>query len=727
MKFKQVKINGKLHQVGQRIGKGGEGEVYTLEDNSNLALKIYTIKDKSTREQKISAMVNLGLSNKSQLVSFPESVAYSSDGVFLGFVMRIVSGHKPLHELYSPGSRKLHFPQADYRFLVRVATNIARAVASVHKAGCVIGDINHSGILISPKAVAALIDADSFQITTNTSQFLCQVGVPEYTPPELQGKNLSTIVRTANHDAFGLAVVIFQILFMGRHPFAGTVRSGESPPLHENIKNYKYVYTEKSNVGLDQPPGTPAISDFSALIAESFEFAFSSNTSQIRPSAENWVKNLESLEASLVKCDDSPLHYIPRDVSECPWCDMEKQLSTILFLPHFPGGNNIEFSDPGAANFNLDLIWQRIEAVSFSPKREPRLKSISVSASKEAIEAKSYSPPLNNPWIAIGAIVGFIYFPAAFIIWIWIIYWGFSKSDKNEQYNNNKKFLKIYEDAERRWTIELNNWNNRIGAQSFVELKKELLEVRDAYKKLVSDEPLLIQKYKEQRKEKQLLAFLDRFYISVANIVGIGPAKEAILLSYGIETAADVSYGKLIQVPGFGETNSWPLVRWRESVTKKFVYQPIENEFDRQEIIKIRSSVHTKLAALRPKLSAGPVNLAVIAQKVQSALLIEDPMLNLVHKVKAQAKVDLELLNIPVPTIIPPLSPQARSQSTHVHTPYRPQPTSTPPNYPSSSAAKNCPRCGSAMVKRLARRGRNAGGYFWGCSRYPSCKGTRNI
>lgn len=727
MKLNQVKINGKLYQVGQRIGKGGEGEVYTLQDNNNLALKVYTIKDKSTREQKISAMVSLGLSNKSQLVSFPESIAYSSDGLFLGFVMRIVSGHKPVHELYSPGSRKVHFPQADYRFLVRVAANIARAVASVHKTGCVIGDINHSGMLISPKAVAALIDADSFQITTNTSQFLCQVGVPEYTPPELQGKNLSNVLRTANHDAFGLAVVIFQILFMGRHPFVGTVRSGEIPPLHENIKNHKYVYTEKRNVGMDQPPGTPAISDFSSVIAESFELAFSNNTSQLRPSAEFWVKSLEGLEATLVKCDDSSLHYIPRDVSECPWCDMEKQLSTILFLPHVAGGHNIKFTDPGAANFNLDLIWQRIESVNFSPKREPRLKSISIAASKAAEEAKSYSPPLKNPWIAIGAIGGLIYFPAAFILWLWVIYWGFSKSDNNQQYANTKKFLKIYEDAERRWTSELHNWNNRIGTQSFIDLKKELTDAKDAYKKLISDEPLLIQKYRDQRREKQLVAFLDTFQISTANIVGVGPAKEATLSSYGIDTPADISYGKLIQVPGFGETNSWPLVRWRESVTKRFVYQPNENEFDRQEIIKIRTSVHSKLSALRPKLSAGPANLSVLAQKVQLALTIEDPMLNLVHSEKAQARADLEFLNIPIPTIIPPLSPQARSPSTPVSPHYRPQPARTTPSHPSHSGVQNCPKCGSAMVKRLARRGRNAGGYFWGCFRYPSCKGTRNI
>jgi len=34
-----------------------------------------------------------------------------------------------------------------------------------------------------------------------------------------------------------------------------------------------------------------------------------------------------------------------------------------------------------------------------------------------------------------------------------------------------------------------------------------------------------------------------------------------------------------------------------------------------------------------------------------------------------------------------------------------------------------CPRCGSPMVKRECQKGANAGQTFWGCSRYPKCKG----
>lgn len=47
------------------------------------------------------------------------------------------------------------------------------------------------------------------------------------------------------------------------------------------------------------------------------------------------------------------------------------------------------------------------------------------------------------------------------------------------------------------------------------------------------------------------------------------------------------------------------------------------------------------------------------------------------------------------------------------------------PNGPSSSTtATGCPRCGSPMVRREAKRGANAGRAFYGCSRYPACRGS---
>lgn len=44
-----------------------------------------------------------------------------------------------------------------------------------------------------------------------------------------------------------------------------------------------------------------------------------------------------------------------------------------------------------------------------------------------------------------------------------------------------------------------------------------------------------------------------------------------------------------------------------------------------------------------------------------------------------------------------------------------------------ASGAVACPKCGSEMKQRIAKQGANAGQPFWGCVRFPACRGTRNI
>ena len=33
-----------------------------------------------------------------------------------------------------------------------------------------------------------------------------------------------------------------------------------------------------------------------------------------------------------------------------------------------------------------------------------------------------------------------------------------------------------------------------------------------------------------------------------------------------------------------------------------------------------------------------------------------------------------------------------------------------------------CPQCGEELIKRFVSSDENAGRYYWGCSKYPSCQ-----
>jgi hypothetical protein len=55
------------------------------------------------------------------------------------------------------------------------------------------------------------------------------------------------------------------------------------------------------------------------------------------------------------------------------------------------------------------------------------------------------------------------------------------------------------------------------------------------------------------------------------------------------------------------------------------------------------------------------------------------------------------------------------------------QPSPAPATATPSETANSvrCPKCHSGMVLRIAKKGRSAGQRFWGCARYPQCKGIR--
>jgi DNA-binding helix-hairpin-helix protein with protein kinase domain len=317
--------NGKIIRLGAVLGKGGEGTVHSVENDRSLAAKIYFPAKASDRGEKITKMVQAKLCSSFVDVAFPIDTLCDQHGKFSGFTMPRIGGRKPAHHLYTPTSRKLEFPKATYPMLVRTAANVARAFVNVHASGCIVGDVNHSGVLVSKDATVTLIDCDSFQFSYCGRFYYCGVGVPEFTPPELQGKSLTRIHRTANHDNFGLAVLIFYILMMGRHPFAGRYLGPTNPPLEIAIAEFRFAYSaRRKETRMDPPPNVATLADLPLALRDAFEHAFGpSGASGQRPTATEWACILDRVEGEIVCCKSSPVHHYFRSAKSCPWCRME--------------------------------------------------------------------------------------------------------------------------------------------------------------------------------------------------------------------------------------------------------------------------------------------------------------------------------------------------------------------------------------------------------------------
>lgn len=712
MKTPDLYIQGQRLDLLKRIGKGGEGDVFLTGGDVKHAVKVYKEEKRKEREQKVKAMVREGLSTHNNLVAYPAAVVTTRSGAFTGFVMRLVDGFRPIHELYGPKSRKIHYPTADYRFLLRVAVNVARAVGEVHSSTCIIGDLNHSGILVSSEATVALIDADSFQFQSDGRTYPCLVGVPEFTPPELQGVSLQGVLRTKDHDNFGLAITIFQLLFMGRHPYGGQQATGGDLTLDKLIARDQFAYSRKRSVDVSPPGIVATLNDFPSDIADAFERAFGLDPSQ-RPSAIEWIALLKAMEGRLSRCAVDGIHYYPSAAKRCPWCRMEQATGAVLFLPLIVAN---AARAVGLGNFDVERAWLAINAVTLpDPKTVlPKLSASGVNPSAEAISAKfgGIKNKLVGTMIAVAAVVMFFVAPSAFLLWIVALM--FAAARFNGSGIDASAWRDRFIENDRMWEERLQDWRTELGISNLVRQKNDLEAAVNEYRGLASAKTQAIARLKSERVERQRKEFLDRCLIRGTAIAGIGQSKIMILASFGIESAADVTSAAVMRIPGFGPATAGKLLAWRALHERRFVYNASPLPSDVQAQTKIETDYAAKAVGLANLIAGGQVELVQAATGLKTKIAIEDGRLTAIAAQKSQLVTDFKFLGLSVP------SKSAINQ---------PAPYTKPTSLPVGSfrvGSVACPLCGASMVLRTARRGRRRGKQFWGCSRFPSCMGSRS-
>ena len=259
-------------RLGEVIGRGGEGEVRAILGHSDQVAKVYARAPDAKQGQKLRTMADSTDPGLLKIAAWPSDLLLGRQGLVQGFVMPRAKSAENVHELYSPKSRADAFPTADFRFLVHVGANIARAFATVHERGHIVGDVNHGNVLVGSDGTVMLIDCDSFQVRNGSNLFTCDVGSPLFTAPELHGRPFRGLVRTVNHDRFGLAVLLFYLLYMGRHPYAGRYSgSGEMSPERFIAENLFAYGANRRMFGMERPPGTISLEAMGPAIAAQFE------------------------------------------------------------------------------------------------------------------------------------------------------------------------------------------------------------------------------------------------------------------------------------------------------------------------------------------------------------------------------------------------------------------------------------------------------------------------
>lgn len=648
--MKEIVIGNARFSVAELIGKGGEGEVYKIQGRAGQAVKIYNTSLRSQREDKVRAMVGQALAVKTDLVAYPGEVATDVRGNFVGFSMRLVSGYRPLHELYSPKSRQRYFPKADYRLIVHAALNVARAVGRVHQTQCVIGDLNHSGVLVAPDATIALIDADSFQFSLNGKSYPCVVGVPEFTPPELHGRNLASVQRTHEHDNFGLAVAIFHLLFMGRHPYAGR-HNGPDISMGDAIAQNRFAFslTRQSATQTTPPPGALTLDMFPPAVATAFESAFGP-THATRPNALEWIQALNTLEGSLSRCSKVKQHYYPSAARGCVWCKLAASNGFDMFPDHTAVAPSIQTDTRATEQAIREILAFRFPTVGDLLAAAPT--PVGMSNALNAAKGNAAWSAFVGIMMMGGAGTGLVFLSEAWFILLGLGIWGWFVFSNREV--EPAAFLKAFKDADAQVQSELNVFIQRNGVGEVLKIRHDLDAAIGSYKGHEGALAKALTMMKSKRESRQRQAYLDGFPIRRANISGIGPAKTATLISFGIETAADVTQSSVRRVPGFGEVMTSKLVAWRRKHEARFKYDPTPNAQDvayemvlrgqfAAEKAKLESTIRNGLGALRN----AKLRLDALPAKAKSDRALTDAL-----AARAQCEQDLRELGVAVPASV---------------------------------------------------------------------------
>lgn len=390
---------GHLVHLGNPLTRaGGEGQVFEIKGQSNIVAKVYHKPVEPSKSNRLKFQVKSTNPKINSIAAWPIELLFdeSNRNVIRGITMPLKFG-KEIHRLYGPADRSTEFPRARWDFLVHVAMNCAAAFETLHENQIVMADVNEGNILVTENdGLVALIDCDSYQITNGNDRFLCDVGVPMWTPPELQGKGFRDLIRTPNHDRFGLAVLVFRLLFMGRHPFAGIPSTKDQFDIDESIKRYLFAFSPSVwKKGLKQPPHSLSLSALPGSTQQLFERSFGdcSSLEHSRPTGREWVAELKRLLDNVKSSCLDPSHIHWNGMVKCPWCHLTTSGGPNFFISFAVHVKSTHRQS------DFKLIWLRIEKVISSPVLNQilSLPTIGKATAKLMPCSKPIPPKLKSP------------------------------------------------------------------------------------------------------------------------------------------------------------------------------------------------------------------------------------------------------------------------------------------------------------------------------------------
>ncbi|RYY42065.1 MAG: hypothetical protein EOP59_10870 [Sphingomonadales bacterium] len=321
-------------RLGERLGEGAAGTVHAVRGQKGVAAKLYHPgKGLDALERKIDAM----LARPPKLppvqhegvgypqIAWPQGKLYDGQGKFVGFLMPEIdlSRSTSLVNLLQRSSRRAERLSDYYGYRVLVARNLASVFVQLHGAGHHMIDMKPANLRFYPTlSWMAVVDADGFSIAGRSRRLPADQVSDEYIAPESWRRKPAELGEP--QDLFGLAVIIFQLLNNGMHPFAGSGDPGQASDLQSRVLAGLYGYGLTKVEGAR--PGAASIhKTFRRSTRMLFDRAFTSTDD--RPTAAEWRDHLDGLVGMLIPCEAKPLEHAHFGTG-CGFCAHEARLQS---------------------------------------------------------------------------------------------------------------------------------------------------------------------------------------------------------------------------------------------------------------------------------------------------------------------------------------------------------------------------------------------------------------
>jgi DNA-binding helix-hairpin-helix protein with protein kinase domain len=386
-------------------------------------------------------------------------------------------------------------------------------------------------------------------------------------------------------------------------------------PIEKAIGEFRFAFgPDAQRTQMQPPPNCITLAHLSPELAGLFVAAFAPSGAQSgRPKGREWVSALGMLGRQLKDCPTNKAHSFFQGLSACPWCAIEVRAGILLFVGYAVAD--------ASTHFKLDLVWAQIASVqSPVPGTFPDFTQLSANI-HATLQAKAAGWKRRGQMAAVIlvaiAIVGicFALGLGAVTFWVGIGCFAAAKGLIDQTKHIKTGFVNEARATEARMRDLQKRWQREASDEPFTTKVWELKRLVEEHGQLPTRRQQMICDLERDLYNVQLRHFLERFDIASADIPHVKDNRKAMLSSYGIDDAADVTPTAVEAVPGFGQFLTGQIMAWRRALESKFRFDP-KRGIDPFDVQRVDQDIAKRRMEIELILSRGQMELNEIRRRI---------------------------------------------------------------------------------------------------------------